>query len=58
MRSRLDVRFHLRQLNCRGFPLNVLNLLQGSLRGCLEPVIVLHHKTVHTIKKKIRKCSV
>ena len=25
MRSRLMVRFHLRQLNCRGFPLNVLN---------------------------------
>ena len=24
MRSRLMVRFHLRQLNCRGFPLNVL----------------------------------
>ena len=26
MRSRLMVRFHLRQLNCRGFPLSVLNL--------------------------------
>ena len=25
MRSRLMVRFHLRQLNCRGFPLSVLN---------------------------------
>ena len=24
MRSRHDVRFHLRQLNCRGFPLSLL----------------------------------
>ena len=31
MRSRLMVRFHLRQLNCRGFPLDVLNY-KGSPR--------------------------
>ena len=42
MRSRLMVRFHLRQLNCRGFPLNVLSLtntkekMEASIRKAEE----------------------
>ena len=37
MRSRHDVRFHLRQLNCRGFPLSLLS--RELLRSIINLII-------------------
>ena len=57
MRSRLMVRFHLRQLNCRGFPLSVLkdlgcekvfsDMLSGNtdnVRSTIYNILHYHHK--------------
>ena len=40
MRSRLMVRFHLRQLNCRGFPLSVL-LCNGPLSSGFYDILAI-----------------